>query len=76
VVALEDVQAARRAIAEHVCLSPCARSETLSRLSRTQAFLKLENLQMTGAYKEPGGAHVTFRGKVAFAVLALVSLRT
>lgn len=53
-IALEDVQSARRAIAEHVYLSPCARSETLSRLSRTQAFLKLENLQMTGAYKERG----------------------
>ncbi|HET6922986.1 MAG TPA: pyridoxal-phosphate dependent enzyme, partial [Anaeromyxobacteraceae bacterium] len=53
-IALEHVQSARRAIAGHVYLSPCARSETLSRLSRTQAFLKLENLQMTGAYKERG----------------------
>ena len=53
-IALEDVRSARRRIAEQVYLSPCAHSETLSRLSRTQAFLKLDNLQMTGAYKERG----------------------
>ncbi len=53
-VAIGDVQEARRRIAEHVYLSPCARSQTLSRLSRTQTFLKLENLQMTGAFKERG----------------------
>jgi threonine dehydratase len=53
-VTLEDVRAARQRIADHVYLSPCARSETLSRLTGTQAFLKLENLQMTGAYKERG----------------------
>ncbi len=53
-VTLSDVQDARRRIGDQVYLSPCARSETLSRLSRTHAFLKLENLQMTGAYKERG----------------------
>ncbi len=53
-VTLEDVQAARQRIRDTVYVSPCARSETLSRLTRTQAFLKLENLQMTGSYKERG----------------------
>ncbi len=53
-VTLDDVRAARARIFDHVYLSPCARSETLSRLSGCQAFLKLENLQMTGAYKERG----------------------
>ena len=53
-VTLEDVRAARTRIFDHVYLSPCARSETLSRLTGSQAFLKLENLQMTGAYKERG----------------------
>jgi threonine dehydratase len=53
-VTLEDLQAARQRIQDAVYLSPCARSETLSRLTRTQAFLKLENLQMTGSYKERG----------------------
>jgi len=53
-VTLEDVQAARQRIRDAVYLSPCARTETLSRLSRTHAYLKLDNLQMTGAYKERG----------------------
>jgi threonine dehydratase len=53
-VTLADVQAARGRIRDAVYLSPCARSETLSRLSRCQAWLKLDNLQMTGAYKERG----------------------
>jgi threonine dehydratase len=54
VVELKDVLAARERIRDALYLSPCARTETLSRLSRTQAFLKLDNLQMTGAYKERG----------------------
>ncbi|HVP67640.1 MAG TPA: threonine ammonia-lyase [Anaeromyxobacteraceae bacterium] len=53
-VTLEDVLSARERIRDAVYLSPCPRTETLSRLSRTQAFLKLDNLQMTGAYKERG----------------------
>ena len=53
-VTLEDVQAARQRIFDRIYLSPCARSETLSRLAGCQACLKLENLQMTGAYKERG----------------------
>ncbi len=53
-VTLEDVQAALGRIRDRIYLSPCARSETLSRLTGTSAHLKLENLQMTGAYKERG----------------------
>jgi threonine dehydratase len=53
-VTLPDVQAALGRIRDRIYLSPCARSETLSRLSGTEAWLKLENLQMTGAYKERG----------------------
>jgi len=53
-VTLQDVQEARARIQDQIYLSPCARSETLSRLTRTQAYLKLDNLQMTGAYKERG----------------------
>jgi threonine dehydratase len=54
VVSLEDVLAARERVRDAIYLSPCARTETLSRVSGTQAFLKLDNLQMTGAYKERG----------------------
>jgi threonine dehydratase len=53
-VTLQDVQAALARIRDRVYLSPCARSETLSKLTGTIASLKLENLQMTGAYKERG----------------------
>src|SRR5574338_411815 len=53
-IELSDVQAALGRIRDRIYLSPCARSETLSRLTGTSAFLKLENLQMTGAYKERG----------------------
>src|SRR5512138_2550781 len=53
-VSVQDVQAALGRIRDRVYLSPCARSETLSRLTGTSAYLKLENLQMTGAYKERG----------------------
>ena len=51
---LEDVRAARQRIADHVYLTPCGRSETLSRAAGCHTWLKLENLQMTGAYKERG----------------------
>jgi threonine dehydratase len=54
VVTLKDVRAARERIRDALYLSPCARTETLSRVTRTEAFLKLDNLQMTGAYKERG----------------------
>jgi threonine dehydratase len=53
-VTLGDVQSALGRIRNRIYLSPCARSETLSRLTGTDAWLKLENLQMTGAYKERG----------------------
>jgi threonine dehydratase len=53
-VTLQDVQAALGRIRDRIYLSPCARSETLSRATGTVAYLKLENLQMTGAYKERG----------------------
>jgi threonine dehydratase len=53
-VTLKDVQAALGRIRDRIYLSPCARSETLSRLTGTVAHLKLENLQMTGAFKERG----------------------
>jgi len=53
-VTLQDVQAALGRIRDRIYLSPCARSETLSRLTGTAGYLKLENLQMTGSYKERG----------------------
>jgi threonine dehydratase len=51
---LADVLAARERLREHVYYSPCARSEMLSKLTGHQVYLKLENLQMTGSFKERG----------------------
>jgi threonine dehydratase len=51
---LDDILAARERIGDAVYLSPCTRSEMLSRMTGQNVFLKLENLQMTGSFKERG----------------------
>src|SRR5271167_1056858 len=53
-ITLADIEQARGRIAGSIYLSPCAHSQTLSRLTGQQIYLKLENLQMTGAFKERG----------------------
>jgi threonine dehydratase len=53
-VRLQDVLAAQARIQSAIYLSPCARSERLSQLAGCECFLKLENLQMTGSFKERG----------------------
>ncbi len=53
-VTLADIKAARERINRSVFFSPCAFTETLSRMTGCQLFLKLENLQMTGSFKERG----------------------
>jgi len=53
-ITLADIKAARERIASSVYKSPCARSEMLSRITGQNVFLKLENLQMTGSFKERG----------------------
>ena len=56
-ISFSDVEAARARIGDSVFLSPCAYSETLSRETGTKCWLKLENLQMTGSFKERGAAN-------------------
>ena len=51
---LADIQAARERIRESIYLSPCTHSQTLSGRTGQDIFLKLENLQMTGSFKERG----------------------
>jgi threonine dehydratase len=53
-ITLADIQAARSTIGDSIFLSPCAYSETFSRLTGNRIFFKLENLQMTGSFKERG----------------------
>src|SRR6202790_731079 len=51
---LNDIQSALRRIRSSIYLSPCARSETFSESTGNQVYLKLDNLQRTGAFKERG----------------------
>lgn len=51
---ISDIEAARERIGDYVYYSPLARSETLSQISGAQLYLKLENLQMTGSFKDRG----------------------
>jgi threonine dehydratase len=53
-VSFSDVQQARQRIANLVLVTPLAYSEKLSAMTDCRLYLKLENLQMTGAYKERG----------------------
>ena len=53
-IGLADVHAARERIRDSVYYSPCPHSEMLSGLTGQHVSLKLENLQMTGSFKERG----------------------
>ena len=56
-ITLADIQAARKTIGDSIFLSPCAFSDTFSRLTGNRIFFKLENLQMTGSFKERGAVN-------------------
>src|SRR5687767_3492595 len=49
-----DIEEARERIKEQIYLSPFPYSETVSRMTGSRIFFKLENLQMTGSFKERG----------------------
>src|ERR1700740_978234 len=53
-IGLEDMLAARERLRNDIYYSPCPHSQMLSELTGQQVFLKLENLQMTGSFKERG----------------------
>jgi len=53
-VTLDYIRAARERIREHLYLSPAPHSAALSEMTGQQVFLKLDNLQRTGAFKERG----------------------
>jgi threonine dehydratase len=52
----DDIERARDRIAGRVRRTPLTESAALSRLAGCQVFLKLENLQFTGSFKERGAA--------------------
>src|SRR5579863_961846 len=53
-VTLSQIQSALERIRKAIYVSPCTRSETFSELTGNSIYLKLENRQRTGAYKERG----------------------
>ena len=53
-LSLADIQAAQARIKKSLYLSPCTKSETFSKLTNNSVYLKLDNLQRTGAFKERG----------------------
>jgi threonine dehydratase len=53
-ITVNDVEQARERIKEQIYLSPFPYSETMSRMTANRVFFKLENLQMTGSFKERG----------------------
>ena len=53
-ISLADVIAARERLRNAIYYSPCPHSQMLSALTGQQVYLKLENLQMTGSFKERG----------------------
>jgi threonine dehydratase len=57
-VTLADVEAARARLRGVIHETPCAYSQSLSDLTGARVFVKLENLQMTGSFKERGAANV------------------
>src|SRR3979411_2202438 len=53
-IGLSDIQAALGRIRDAIRVSPCTDSEAFSALTNNLIFLKLDNQQRTGAFKERG----------------------
>ncbi|HUA15123.1 MAG TPA: threonine ammonia-lyase [Verrucomicrobiae bacterium] len=53
-ITLSDIHAAMGRIRADIRISPCTHSETFSGLTGSSLFLKLDNQQRTGAFKERG----------------------
>jgi threonine dehydratase len=54
VITLADIERARERMRDAIYVTPCARSQSLSQRVGCELYLKLENLQMTGSFKERG----------------------
>src|SRR5580700_5590415 len=53
-IQLSDIHTALARIRADIRISPCTHSETFSGLTNNSIYLKLDNLQRTGAFKERG----------------------
>ncbi len=53
-LSIDDILAAKDRIGDSIFLTPCRKSTLLSRETGKRVYLKLDNLQMTGSFKERG----------------------
>lgn len=53
-VSFEDIRQAQAQMAGIIVKTPCAKSLTLSRITGAEIYLKFENLQFTGSFKDRG----------------------
>ena len=53
-VSLDEIRRAEERIRSLIYFSPCPRSADLSKMTGQEVYLKLDNLQRTGAFKERG----------------------
>ena len=51
---VEMIKEARKRLLNSIYYSPCPKSQTLSDIAGCHVYCKLENLQMTGSFKERG----------------------
>jgi threonine dehydratase len=51
---MRHIHRAAELLAGHICDTPCRYSEKLSQISGAKVFLKYENMQFTGSFKERG----------------------
>lgn len=56
-VTIDDVWAAASRIADHVVRTPMGHSRTLSGMVGAEVYVKFENLQFTGSFKDRGAAN-------------------
>jgi threonine dehydratase len=56
-VTLEDIRAAAKVLEGNLVKTPCTHSPKLSRIVGAEVFLKFENLQFTGSFKERGALY-------------------
>ena len=70
---LKDIKAARERIDDYIYYSPLAHSETLSQISGAQLYFKLENLQMTGSFKDRGAFNKVLQLDAAERALGVVT---
>lgn len=56
-VRFEDIEAARERIRPYLSASPCSYSELFSQRFGCKTFLKLENMHLTGSFKERGACN-------------------